>query len=71
MDDAAPTDQDAATFAFGAAIAVAAPGCSQTNPGNDAYYGSVDAAYGGPPHDAGTDAALVAMTDTMLAPIAR
>jgi len=49
----------AATFAFGAAIAVAAPGCAtSTTPQNDAYAGGVDT--GGLPVDAGTDSALVA-----------
>jgi hypothetical protein len=60
----------AATFAFGAAIAAAAPGCGQstTPPGTDAYVAPADAgtdasivaAYGGPMIDAGTDTGLAA-----------
>ena len=55
----------AATFAFGALVAASAPGCGTasapgSDAGTDANYGSIDAAYGGPPVDMGTDAGLVA-----------
>lgn len=51
----------AATFAFGAALATGALGCgTSTTPGTDANVGMFDAAYGGPPLDAGTDGGLVA-----------
>ena len=51
----------AALFAFGIAAAAGAPGCgTSTTAGTDAYVGSLDAAYGGPPHDAGTDGGLIA-----------
>lgn len=55
----------AAAFAFGAAVAASTAGCgtsttAEGDAGTDAYYGSLDAAYGGPPIDAGNDAVAIA-----------
>jgi hypothetical protein len=46
----------AALFAFGATVATVGAGCNGSGGGTDAYIGMVDAAYGGPPLDAGNDA---------------
>lgn len=62
----------AATFAFGAAIATSAIGCgTSTTPedaGTDAYFGTFDAAYGGPPHDGSVAPDTFAAPDAGVSP---